>query len=247
MNVDELREKGNACVKEGNHEEAVLHYSAAIQSDPTNHALHSNRSLAFLKIQQYFLAYKDAKRTIDLKPDWAKGYFRKAEVEMATFHFEKALTSYSMAFRLQKEDRSLIDSMRKAGRELKKDQRADKQIPWVGAGIGIIVGVTIVLADYLIVDKPVLVHPILKVLMTIAISFIGFGFCKLYRYYVKNQRDSLLQPPFDLSGENDSLDNNSHEEPNGNGGGTKMPEGRDNQKKFTKAQARHRYRKGKSN
>lgn len=36
--------------------------------------------------------------------------------------------------------------------------------------------------------------------MTIAISFIGFGFCKLYRYYVKNQRDSLLQPPFDLSG-----------------------------------------------
>ena len=62
-----------------------------------------------------------------------------------------------MAFRLQKDDRSLIDSMRKAGRELKKDQRADKQIPWVGAGIGIIIGVIIVLADYLIVDKPVLV------------------------------------------------------------------------------------------
>jgi hypothetical protein len=76
---------------------------------------------------------------------------------MATFHFEKALTSYSMAFHLQKDDRSLIDSMRKAGRELKKDQRAEKQIPWVGAGIGIIVGVVIVLADYLIVDKPVLV------------------------------------------------------------------------------------------
>lgn len=62
-----------------------------------------------------------------------------------------------MAFRLQKDDRSLIDSMRKAGRELKKDQRADKQIPWVGAGIGIIVGVAIVLADFLLVDKPVLV------------------------------------------------------------------------------------------
>ncbi|XP_045031008.1 uncharacterized protein LOC116925005 [Daphnia magna] len=239
MNVDELREKGNACVKEGKHEEAVLHYSAAIQSaiQTTNHALYYK--FEFFGLQRF------AKRT--KLPDWAKGYFRKAEVEMATFHFEKALTSYSMAFRLQKDDCSLIDSMRKAGRELKKDQRADRQIPWLGAGIGIIVGVIIVLADYLIVDKPVLVHPILKVLMTIAISFIGFGFCKLYRYYVKNQRDSLLQPPFDLSGENDSLDNNSHEEPNGNGGSTRMPEGRDNQKKFTKAQARHRYRKGKSN
>ena len=52
--------------------------------------------------------------------------------------------------------------MRKAGRELKKDQRADKQIPWVGAGIGIIVGVSIVLADYLIVDKPVLVVSIIN-------------------------------------------------------------------------------------
>lgn len=78
-------------------------------------------------------------------------------MEMATFHFEKALTSYSMAFRLQTDDKSLIDCMRKAGRELKKDQRADKQIPWVGAGIGIIIGVLIVLADYLIVNKPVLV------------------------------------------------------------------------------------------
>ena len=85
------------------------------------------------------------------------GYFRKAEVEMATFHFEKAIHSYSMAFRLQTDDRSLIDSMRKAGRELKKDQRADKQIPWVGAGIGIIIGVVIVLADYLIAEKPILV------------------------------------------------------------------------------------------
>ena len=43
-------------------------------------------------------------------------------------------------------------------------------------------------------------HPVLKVLMTIVVSLIGFGFCKAYRYYVKNQRDSLIQPPFDLSG-----------------------------------------------
>ena len=85
------------------------------------------------------------------------GYFRKAEVEMATFHFEKALTSYTKAFCLQKDDRSLMDAMKRAARELKKDQRAEKQIPWLGAGVGIIIGVIIVLADYLIADKPVLV------------------------------------------------------------------------------------------
>lgn len=154
--MDELREKGNSCVKEGNHAEAVLHYSSAIRTDPSNPALHSNRSLAFLKLQQYYLAHQDAKRAIELKPDWAKGYFRKGEVEYATFHFDKALTSYTKAFCLQKDDRSLMEAMKKAARELKKDQRAEKQIPWLGAGIGIVLGVLIVLADYLIANKSVL-------------------------------------------------------------------------------------------
>lgn len=76
---------------------------------------------------------------------------------MATFHFEKALTSYTKAFCLQKDDRSLMEAMKKAARELKKDQHADKQIPWLGAGVGIILGVLIVLADYLVAEKPVLV------------------------------------------------------------------------------------------
>lgn len=75
---------------------------------------------------------------------------------MATFHFDKALTSYTQAFCLQKDDHSLMDAMKKAGRELKKDQRAEKQIPWIGAGVGIIIGVVIVLADYGLASKPVL-------------------------------------------------------------------------------------------
>jgi len=241
--VDELREKGNACVKEGNHVEAVLHYSSALKADPNNFAIHSNRSLAFLKMQQFYLAYQDAKKVIELKPDWAKGYFRKAEVEFATLHFDKALTSYTKAFCLQKDDRSLMDAMKKAARELKKDQRADKQIPWLGAGIGIIIGVAIVLADYLVADKSVLSHPILKVLLTIAISLLGFGLCKSYRYYVKNQRESLIQPPVNLIGD-DNCEENSQETTNDNAPRT---ETKDPQKRFSKAQARHRFKKGKAN
>lgn len=44
--------------------------------------------------------------------------------------------------------------------------------------------------------------------------------------------------------DNDSLDN-SREEPSDSG--APKSEARDTQKKFTKAQARHRYRKGKAN
>ena len=31
-------------------------------------------------------------------------------------------------------------------------------------------------------------------------SILAYGFCKAYRFYVKSQRDAMLQPPFDLSG-----------------------------------------------
>jgi len=33
-----------------------------------------------------------------------------------------------------------------------------------------------------------------------AMSLLAFGFCKAYRFYVKSQREAMLQPPYDLSG-----------------------------------------------
>jgi hypothetical protein len=39
----------------------------------------------------------------------------------------------------------------------KHDVSADDQIPWVGAGVGIIMGVIIVIADHILTYKPTLV------------------------------------------------------------------------------------------
>ena len=33
---------------------------------------------------------------------------------------------------------------------------ADQQIPWLGAGVGIILGVIVVIADYVLTNKPTL-------------------------------------------------------------------------------------------
>jgi tetratricopeptide (TPR) repeat protein len=71
-NAQDLKEQGNASVKSGNFAEAVFHYTHAIKLDPKNFSLYSNRSLAFLKMQQYYYALDDAQQTIDLRPDWAK-------------------------------------------------------------------------------------------------------------------------------------------------------------------------------
>ena len=42
--------------------------------------LHSNRSTALLKLKKVNKALEDADEVIKLRPDWDKGYFRKAAV-----------------------------------------------------------------------------------------------------------------------------------------------------------------------
>lgn len=70
--VEELRIKGNECVKDGKYIEAVLHYTQASKMDPNNYVLYSNRSFAFLKLNQHYLALQDANETVRLQPQWAK-------------------------------------------------------------------------------------------------------------------------------------------------------------------------------
>lgn len=72
ISVEELKNKGNDCVKDGKYIEAVLHYTQAIKMDPNNYVLYSNRSFAFLKLDQHYLSLQDANETVRLQPQWAK-------------------------------------------------------------------------------------------------------------------------------------------------------------------------------
>lgn len=59
-------------MKRGQLEEAIQLYTQAIQKDPSNHVLYSNRSAAYMKQEKYNEALEDANATIKIKPDWAK-------------------------------------------------------------------------------------------------------------------------------------------------------------------------------
>lgn len=50
----------------------MYHYTLGIKMDPQNYSLYSNRSLVFLRMQQYHLSMEDALMTIQIKPDWTK-------------------------------------------------------------------------------------------------------------------------------------------------------------------------------
>ncbi len=48
------------------------------KADPYDHTVFSNRSAVKLVLEDFQGALEDAERVIELKPDWARGYFRKA-------------------------------------------------------------------------------------------------------------------------------------------------------------------------
>ncbi|XP_064092384.1 uncharacterized protein LOC135205554 [Macrobrachium nipponense] len=242
--VTELRERGNECVRAGNYAEAILHYSHAIKLDSRSPQLYSNRSFGFLKLQQYYHALEDAKEAIRLDPSWAKGWFRKGEVEYATNHFAEALESYRRASQLQ-DDPTLLECVLRTNREMTRQQKVDQQTPWVGAGIGLILGVLIVVGDAVLAKQSVLSHPVLQSIITVIFSLFGLGLGYCYRLYIQNQRSALLEPPIDLAG--DGVMRNGVD---GVGGeniaeSTTADEPR-HHPRYTKAQARQRYKKGKS-
>ena len=52
-------------------------FSQAIEIEPSNHVLYSNRSGAYASLKNYEKALEDANKTTELKPDFVKGWGRK--------------------------------------------------------------------------------------------------------------------------------------------------------------------------
>lgn len=75
------------------------------------------------------------------------------------------------------------------------------------------------------------------VLMIIVISLCGYGIAKVYRYYAKLQRRGLLDPPIDLLEDfRKPVENDAETE----------QEPLTNRSRYTKAQARQRFKRGKT-
>jgi len=94
--VNALKEKGNSALNEGKFWDAIKYYSQAIEVDPDNHVLYSNRSAAHAKAGNYMDALKDGEKTVELKSDWGKGYSRKGAALAYLQRYDEAIACYEM-------------------------------------------------------------------------------------------------------------------------------------------------------
>ena len=74
----ELKEKGNAALKDGQPNDAAAFYTKALSYAPDSHVLLSNRSAARLTAGDAEAALEDATACLRAKPDFARGHARKA-------------------------------------------------------------------------------------------------------------------------------------------------------------------------
>ena len=72
VRFQECVEEGSRVMKRGDFPRAVQMYSEALELDPHNHLIFSNRSVAYIKMRQFELALQDARRAKALKPGWYK-------------------------------------------------------------------------------------------------------------------------------------------------------------------------------
>lgn len=105
--VELLKSKANEELNNDRFQKSVDLYSKAIELDSSNAILYSNRSLAYFKLESYGLAIQDATRAIEIDPNYAKAYYRRASAFAAMFKPKDALNDFKHLAKLRSSD-SLI-------------------------------------------------------------------------------------------------------------------------------------------
>ena len=106
----EWKDKGNSLVKEKKYKEALDCYTKAIEIDPNDPILYSNRSAMHLNLSEFDEAINDAEKAISLKPDYAKAYLRKGKALEGQQRIQEALDTYKLGLEKDKTNAQLLEA-----------------------------------------------------------------------------------------------------------------------------------------
>jgi len=93
---------------------AVKFFSEAISWVSSSHVLFSNRSATYTLMKDYPKAVFDAKRCIEIKPKWAKGYVRLGTALLRSKNFTGAKAAFRQAVDLDPKNKTAKNGLAKA-------------------------------------------------------------------------------------------------------------------------------------
>ncbi|KAJ3268167.1 Hsp90 cochaperone [Terramyces sp. JEL0728] len=121
MTAEEYKAQGNKAFSTGDYDSAISFFSKAIELDPSNHVLYSNRSAAYSSLKDYDSAAKDGDKTVTLKPDWAKGYSRKGAALHGLGQLPEAAEVYKAGLKIEPENAQLKKALGDVERAIESD------------------------------------------------------------------------------------------------------------------------------
>lgn len=103
--------RGNAAFQAGRYEEALAHYSQAIDLDTSNAVCFNNRALVHLKLGQYGAAEADAEASLKLART-AKALLRRGSARMALGETRLAAEDFEQVLALEPNNRQARDELK---------------------------------------------------------------------------------------------------------------------------------------
>ncbi|KAK1295638.1 putative serine/threonine-protein kinase [Acorus calamus] len=123
----EAKSRGDDAFRRKDYLAAVDAYTQAIDLDPNEATLLSNRSLCWMRLGQAEQALADAKSCRDLRPDWAKACYREGAALRLLQRFDEAANAFYEGVELEPENKELVDAFREAVEAGRKFHGTDKQ------------------------------------------------------------------------------------------------------------------------
>lgn len=130
--ADKLKAEGNAAFSAKDFKKAIDLFTQAIEIDPTNHVLYSNRSACHASLKDFEAALKDAVKTTELKPDWGKGYSRKGAALHGQGDLIGALDAYEQCLKIEPSNAQAKQGLAAVNDAIKREAAEDGQEPDVG-------------------------------------------------------------------------------------------------------------------
>lgn len=118
---------GNEAFSNGEYAQAAVFYTEAIHMAPAGsdllHKCYANRAFCFQKLGQHEKAEEDARKCIELKPDFVKGHFRLGLALHARGKYFEALPVLSKALELEPKNEAIKQAMGFAEMRARKIQQ----------------------------------------------------------------------------------------------------------------------------
>lgn len=109
--AEALKGEGNKLLAAKDFKGAVEKYTAAIDCDGNNAVYYANRAAAYSQLQQHESAVYDAKKALQVNPNYSKAYSRLGHAEFCLGNYENAVDAYTLGLEKEPNNASIKQSL----------------------------------------------------------------------------------------------------------------------------------------